>query len=153
MRGVLGALLCAVAAVGDAPVPAGYGAMLLRVVLALGGVCALAYLTLRFLGRRVQSGSGGLMRVVARLPLEPRRTLYVVEAAGRYLLVGGGENGAPALLTELDAEAVRRLTAAPPRKVSFLEVLTGRAGQAAPPIIPARDPAQQDRDAAEGRRR
>ncbi|HEY3353288.1 MAG TPA: hypothetical protein VGQ83_08580, partial [Polyangia bacterium] len=61
----LASLVLVAAAAGDAPVPAGYGAMLLRVVLALLGVCALAYVVLRFLGRRVAGGGPGpgLMRI------------------------------------------------------------------------------------------
>jgi flagellar biogenesis protein FliO len=91
-------------------------------------VCLLAFVVLRFLGRRGFGGAtaNGLIRLVARLHLEPRRAVYVVEAAGRYFLIGTGESGAPATLAELDADAVQRLTATPRRPVSFLEVLRGR---------------------------
>ena len=41
------------------------------------------------------------MDVVARVPLEPRRSLYVVEVAGKTLLVGTSEMGL-SVLTELD---------------------------------------------------
>jgi len=120
--GVVGSLLA------PGPELPGYGAMLLRVILALAGVCLLAYVVLRFLSRRGYGGASpdGLLRLVARLHLEPRRAVYVVEAAGRYFLVGTGESGAPTTLAELDAEAVQKLTAAPPKAVSFLEVLRGR---------------------------
>jgi flagellar biogenesis protein FliO len=46
------------------------------------------------------------MDVVARVPLEPRRSLYVVEVAGKTLLVGTSEMGL-SVLSELDAETVR----------------------------------------------
>jgi flagellar biogenesis protein FliO len=77
-------------------------------------VCAGAYLLVRLLGRLPGAGGEPLLRVVARLPLEPRRTLYVVEAAGKTLLVGTTEGGPMATLAELDAEAVQKLVAARP---------------------------------------
>ena len=46
------------------------------------------------------------MDVVARVPLEPRRSLYVVEVAGKTLLVGTSEMGLN-VLSELDAGVVR----------------------------------------------
>ena len=104
--------------------PTGYGWLLLRALLALAAVCLLAYVVLRFLSRRVYGAAagGGLMRVVARLPLEPRRSLYLVEVAGRYLLVGLGENGAPTTLAEIDAATVKAVTPAASHP-SFIEVL------------------------------
>jgi flagellar protein FliO/FliZ len=107
--------------------PSGYGWLLLRALLALAAVCLLAYVVLRFLSKRVYgtAAGGGLMRVVARLPLEPRRSLYLVEVAGRYLLVGLGENGAPTTLAEIDAATVKQGAPAA-RRPSFLEVLRGK---------------------------
>ena len=54
--------------------------MLLRMVFVLGAVCTLAYVLLKWgLKRFVVSGtSGGAMEVVARLAVEPRRTILVV---------------------------------------------------------------------------
>ncbi len=82
-----------------------YGAFLVETLVILAVVCAAAWAILRFGVRRAARPSGSL-KVVARLPLEPRRTLYVVEAAGKTLLVGVSE-GAIATLAELDAAAVR----------------------------------------------
>jgi flagellar protein FliO/FliZ len=76
------------------------GAWLISSTLALAVVCALALAALRALGRRGVSDGGGL-RVRARLPLETRRTIYVVEADGRRLLIGAGD-GPLTLLCELD---------------------------------------------------
>ena|SRR5258706_8805807 len=75
----------------------------LSTTVALLSVCALAMAMLRLLGRRGPSLRG--LRVVARLPLDARRTLYVVEAGGRCLLLGGGD-GALTLLTELERGSV-----------------------------------------------
>lgn len=72
----------------------------------LGLVCVLAYVVLKWLNRRgIGHGGGGPMRILGRCPLEPRRSLYVVEVAGRCFMVGVGD-GPMALLAELDAEKV-----------------------------------------------
>lgn len=126
---LLSIVLLAIPAQAVPEAPSGYGWLLLRALLALAAVCVLAYVVLRFLSKRVYgtAAGGGFMRVVARLPLEPRRSLYLVEVAGRYLLVGLGENGAPSTLAEIDAATVTAAAAAPPAP-SFLEVLRSRLG-------------------------
>ncbi len=60
--------------------------------------------------RRAQPMKGA--RVVLRLPLEPRRSLVVVELAERHLVLGVSESGV-ALLTELDARTAALLSAEP----------------------------------------
>src|SRR5436190_22750799 len=80
----------------------------------LGVVCLVAWGALRLLaGRGIGRGgglAGGAVRVLARCPLEPRRSVYVIEAAGRCLLVGVGD-GPMTVLAELDAD---KLPAAAP---------------------------------------
>ena len=72
--------------------------MLLSTTVALAFVCALAVGALRLLGpRRLQAKR---LRVVERLPLDARRSLYVVEVDGRQLLLGAGD-GPLTLVTEL----------------------------------------------------
>src|SRR4051812_35145673 len=68
----------------------------------LGVVCVLAWGTLRLLAGRGAGKASGAIRVIARCPLEPRRSVFVIEAAGRCFLVGVGD-GPMALLAELDA--------------------------------------------------
>lgn len=89
--------------------PAGYGVYLFQTILALAAVCLLAYVALRFgLKRLYGVGRGGernILRVVERLPLDPRRSLYLVEVAGRYVLLGTSESGV-SFLTEVDSEQV-----------------------------------------------
>ncbi len=90
-----------------------YGTFLLETLLVLAAVCALAWLVLRFGVRRIHSGGGhGPLRVLARLPLEPRRTLYIVDAAGKVFFVGTSEGGPVTLLAELDPAAVEAALAA-----------------------------------------
>jgi flagellar biosynthetic protein FliO len=99
----------------------------------LGAVCVVAWLALRLLaGRGVGKGLGAI-RVVARCPLEPRRSLYVVEVAGRSFLVGVGD-GPMAMLAELDASALPRApVAAPPRFADVLAKVLGRPRASAGP--------------------
>jgi flagellar protein FliO/FliZ len=91
----------------------GYGGLafdLLRTLLALAAVCALGFFALRWLARRGVGGAGvgaypGL-RVLRRLPLEPRKSLYLVRAGKRLLLIGTGGDGPPSLIAELDESAL-----------------------------------------------
>ena len=101
-----------------------YGAQILQGLLALGAVCLLAWVSLRWWSRRLGAGfeRPGPLRVVARLPLEPRRTLYVIDAAGRYLLVGVADSGMTTL-GELPPEAVERALAAAPAPKNLLALL------------------------------
>jgi flagellar biogenesis protein FliO len=87
----------------------GYGDLLLTSLLTLGGVCIAAFVIVRLVGRFLATGrSRGthMLDVVARLPLEPRRSLYVVDVAGKTLLIGTSEMGL-SVLSELDREQVR----------------------------------------------
>src|SRR5207237_8035165 len=79
--------------------------------LSLGLVCLLAYLALRWLSRRGVGQGRGPLQVLARCPLEPRRSVYLVEAAGRCFLIGVGD-GPMALLAEVDAGSVEAAAAA-----------------------------------------
>jgi flagellar biogenesis protein FliO len=90
--------------------------MLVTSLLVLGVVCVVAFVAVRLLGRVLATGRARgayLMDVVARVPLEPRRSLYVVEVAGKTLLVGTSEMGL-SVLSELDASEVRSRVAARP---------------------------------------
>jgi flagellar biogenesis protein FliO len=87
----------------------GYGDMLVTSLIVLGVVCVAGFLLVRIAGRLLATGrarGAHVLDVVARMPLEPRRSLYVVEVAGKTLLVGTSEMGL-SVLTELDAEVVR----------------------------------------------
>lgn len=88
---------------------ASYGDLLMVSLLVLGGVCVGAFVLVRLVGRFLATGrvrGAHLLDVVARVPLEPRRSLYVVEVAGKTLLVGTSEMGL-SVLSELDGGEVR----------------------------------------------
>lgn len=96
---------------GFADAPAGgasFALMLLQTLLALALVCGLAYALFRWvLPRLTAAGSANSMvRVVDRAGLDARKSLYVVEVAGRWLLVGASEAGVH-LVSELDPERAR----------------------------------------------
>jgi flagellar biosynthetic protein FliO len=89
----------------------------------LGAVCVVAYLALRFLAGRGLGRATGAVRVLARCPLEPRRSVYLIETAGRCFLVGVGD-GPMALLAEVDGAAVEQPVApAAGSKGKFAEIL------------------------------
>ncbi len=75
----------------------GYGWLLLKSGLVLVAICLLAYLALRFVLPRYVKGLGatvdGQLEVVERLAIAPRRSLLVVRAGSRHLLVGSSEAG------------------------------------------------------------
>jgi flagellar protein FliO/FliZ len=88
---------------------ASYGDLLVTSLLVLGAVCVAAYIAVRVFGRLLATGrarGAHLLDVVARVPLEPRRSLYVVEVAGKTLLVGTSEMGL-SVLSELDGSEVK----------------------------------------------
>jgi flagellar biosynthetic protein FliO len=99
--------------------------------LSLGVVCLVAWGTLRLLAGRGIGRASGAIRVVARCPLEPRRSVFVIETAGRCFLVGVGD-GPMALLAELDADKLpKQPEAAGLRFADVLARVLGRGGAAA----------------------
>jgi flagellar biogenesis protein FliO len=126
---------------GNGAVGASYGDLLVTSLIVLGAVCIAAFVAVRFFGRFLATGRGRgthLLDVVARMPLEPRRSLYVVAVAGKTLLVGTSEMGL-SVLSELDAAEVNARVA--PRQ-SFADLVRGawqkRRGLAATgPDVPA----------------
>jgi flagellar protein FliO/FliZ len=121
----------------------GMGWALIRTVVVLGLVVGLVYLTLNYGLRRMmglQIGSAGrqpLVSVVERIPLDPKRSMFVLKAAGEYLLVGGGE-GALTLISKLDPAEVARIEGERPVPTStgispFLQKLLSRRGGSPPP--------------------
>ena len=87
-----------------------------RALIALFGVCCLAWVSLVWLSRRgvgsrpwsrwLASPATGASRLqlIERLALGPRQRLYLVRADSRVFLVGSGESGALSLIAELPSQ-------------------------------------------------
>ena len=96
------------AAVAGPDLGADYGMMLIKMIIALGLVCLLAYAILRWgVGRLAGARVGGeQMRVLGRLPIAPNRTIMVVQVGPKFLVVGNTETEI-SLLSELSAESAQ----------------------------------------------
>ncbi len=115
-----------------------YGGMLLTSLLVLAVVCVAAVVLVRLSRRWGLAGrpaDRALLDVVARLPLEPRRSLYVVDVAGKALLVGTSEMGLT-VLTELDRDVVRARTSAQPPRGFAAMVRDAVARRPVAPVAP-----------------
>lgn len=67
-----------------------------RLMLVLCGILALAVVAIRFWLPKMSmwnKPAGGPIEICARLPLEPRKTLYIVKAANSYMLLASSEAG------------------------------------------------------------
>lgn len=87
------------------------GFLLFKTLVVLGVVVAFIYLTLNVGARkllRLNGPGNALVKVIDRVPLDPKKSLYVVHVAGEFMLVGAAEQGM-SLLSKLDAEAVQKL--------------------------------------------
>lgn len=115
------------------------GWSLVRLLLVLGIVVAIAYLTLNVGLRKLlglpSGGRKGIVSVVERLPLDQKRMLYVVRAGDELLLLGGTDLGVT-FLSKLDpklADALPQQGPTGPVVMSpFLQKLLGKK-QAPPP--------------------
>lgn len=116
------------------------GWMLARTLIVLTMVIALAWLTLnvglrRLLGIRRMGGTS-MVTVLERVPLDQKRSLFVVEAGGEVLLLGGGE-GNLSLIAKLDRAELEKVRApSQPGSVQlspFLKKLLGRKDTPQPP--------------------
>jgi flagellar protein FliO/FliZ len=112
-----------------AELPHGYGVALLQTLVSLAAVCILAWVVLRWGAKRGLGalGQGKRIKVIEKVPLDARRSLYLVEVGGKVLLVGSGESGALSLLTELDPTTLPELPE--PKPQSFADVLKRLAGK------------------------
>ncbi|MCB9601338.1 MAG: flagellar biosynthetic protein FliO [Sandaracinus sp.] len=119
-----------------APLPTGYGAALLQTLVSLLAVCLLAWLLLRWGARRgfATGARGRRVKVIERVALDPRRTLYVVEVGGKVLLLGAGDGASPTLLSELDPKDFPAEPTAP--KVRFAQTLAKLRGTTSTPATP-----------------
>ncbi len=75
--------------------PPRYGSLLLKTALSVAIVCVLAFVALKYGLKRIVGvgGADDRVRVLARYPIEPRRTLLVVRVVGKTLLLSSSEAG------------------------------------------------------------
>ncbi len=126
--------------VPTAPEELNLGWTLIRTFVVLGFVIAAIYLTLNFGLRRLMGIAAvprgqAVVQVVERIPLDQKRAMFVVKAAGEYLLIGGGD-GSLQLIAKLDPAEVEKLRVqtSPSVTVSpFLLKLLKRRDVPAPP--------------------
>lgn len=81
-----------------------------RALLALIGVCVLAWVSLTWLSRRgvIAASSGTRLQLLERMALSPRRQLYLVRADSRVFLLAAADGGSVSLVAELNSEAPRK---------------------------------------------
>lgn len=89
-----------------------YGWLLFKTVLALAGVCVLAVVGLRWLSKMNLRQTGNAMSIIARLPVEPRRSILVVKVGERGLIISSSESGMTTL-GELTADELRAFETSP----------------------------------------
>lgn len=79
--------------------------MLFQTLVALAFVCGLAYVIFRVILPRLTTnyGANNMMRVVDRIGLDTRKSLYIIEVTGRWFLVASSESGVQ-MISELDAK-------------------------------------------------
>lgn len=84
--------------------------MLLQTIFALVVVCGLAYLIFRVILPRLAVGGFGnannMVRIVDRIQLDARKSLYVIEVAGKWMLIASSESGVQ-FISELDSETAK----------------------------------------------
>ena len=114
----------------------------------LGAVCVVAWLALKLLAGRGIGKATGAIRVVARCPLEPRRSVYIIEAAGRCFLVGVGD-GPMTVLSELDAAALPGEPAVAPLRFADVLAKVVRSPRAVPAVVLDGDGGDVAREASE----
>jgi len=109
---------------GQPTPPGGHAWVLLKMVFVLAGVCLLAFASLKWGLKRFVAPDGARsgMRVVTRLPIEPRRSILVVRVGPRHLVLGSSEAGIQPL-GELSAEEAEALERAEPERAPFARVL------------------------------
>lgn len=127
-----------------APEAEGLGVQLIKTLFMLAVVVGLIYLVLNVGLRKMMGlkgaplgGAGGVVSVIERIPLEQRRTMFVVKAAGEYLLVGTSEGGMATLakLDTAEVERIQRERGSAPAQLSpfFQKLLSGQKKSGPPP--------------------
>ena len=85
--------------------------LFIKMLLVLGIVTVLAILILKYavthIGMFKRFQRGKYFRVLGRYVLEPRKSLYLVQVGGRYLVIGVADHGIN-LITEISEEQAEK---------------------------------------------
>ena len=83
--------------------------MFIKMLGLLGLVSMLALITLKFAvprtGLMKRFKRGGRMSIIERMPLEPRKSVYLISACERYFVIGTSEHGI-SLISEIDKTSI-----------------------------------------------
>lgn len=102
------------------------GRYLVETIVLLVVMCALAIVVL-FVARRAGLGAArGPIRLVGQLPLDPRRSVYLVQVASKVMVVGVAEGGMTKLGELDDGDLPPTL---PPPSSSFRDVFARVMGR------------------------
>ncbi len=80
--------------------------MMIQTIIALTVVCGLAYVLFRVVLPKLSftGSSNSMVKIVDRIPIDARKSLCVIEVAGKWMLIAVSENGVQ-LVSELNSEA------------------------------------------------
>lgn len=84
------------------------GWYVVQTLLTLAGIAALAYGVVYLARRSGVAGRSGPLELVARLPIDGRKSIYLVRIGARVLVVGAADSSVQ-LLSELDASEIGAL--------------------------------------------
>ena len=108
-----------------------YGALFVRLALVLAGVCVLAWVSLRWGLKRYQPAATGPVKVRARVPVEPRRSILLIEIGEKVFVVASTEHGMSNLGTLTSDEVPQtEVLASPSFKDAFAKVRPTRLNTA-----------------------
>lgn len=88
-----------------------FGISFLKMVIVLGIVCLLAYIIKWTLPKSLymRGVNKSLIKIVDCFRLEPKKTLYIVEIEGKYLLLGSTDHCiTPLTSTQLDEDVIKK---------------------------------------------
>lgn len=89
-----------------------FGTLFLKMIIALVIVCLLAYIIMKWALPKVVNIRGGhksIIKVIDYFRLEPKKTLYIIEVKGKYLLLGVTDHYiSPLTTTQLDEDEIKK---------------------------------------------
>lgn len=92
-----------------------FGTLFLKMIIALIIVCLLAYIIMKWAlpkAINIRGGHKGIIKIIDYFRLEPKKTLYIIEVKGKYLLLGVTDQYiSPLTIAQLDEEEIKNALA------------------------------------------